>query len=53
MCSLQDDYSDLPTEEETVTCGKFEIHLESQDISEKVTVRKLRLFSSVSWIESV
>ena len=42
----KDDYADLPTEDETVICGKFEIHLESQDISEKVTVRKLRLFSS-------
>ncbi|XP_028398210.1 receptor-type tyrosine-protein phosphatase alpha-like isoform X2 [Dendronephthya gigantea] len=42
----KEDYADLPTEDEPVTCGKFEIQLESQDVVGKVTVRKLRLFSS-------
>ncbi|XP_046839781.1 receptor-type tyrosine-protein phosphatase alpha-like [Xenia sp. Carnegie-2017] len=42
----KDDYADLPTEDEPVMCGRFEINLESKEIHEKFTVRKLRLFSS-------
>ena len=48
--SFQDDYADLPTEDEAVTCGKFEVHLESQEVLKNCIVRKLRLFSSVSII---
>ena len=48
--SFQDDYADLPTEDEAVTCGKFEVHLESLNVMKNCTIRKLRLFSSVSMV---